>query len=351
MPKQSGIGQRLFANGYNISGDVGAVGSVATPLNLLDVTGLDKGAVERITGVADASMEFNCFFNPTSGAAHELLRELVGKRFANSATFERGPVEMLYLMGAAVDMPVFFMMGYQIEYGWSRGEDGSLSGTVSVQGSSETQRHNGTPRVPARDIPEHRPKWGIVKGYTNGEQLALTGLDADKLYVVHVNEPVTVVPAGGGSAVITAPGNVPYYATFKGVTGLTIPAFSGTAVGAVPNTAVTATATGTAVVAGGAVTGVPNVTVGEDGSDYATAPIVTVTIDAPTSGTQATATGMATISNGAVTAVTVSITNGGSGYSTATPPSVTIAIAAPPSNAVSGQVLIPPSGVVAEFDE
>lgn len=64
---------------------------------------------------------------------------------------------------------------------------------------------------------------------------------------------------------------------------------------------------------------ISSITVTYGGSGYSAAPAVTIT--PPASGTTATAT--ATISGGAVTGIT--ITNAGSGYSTSSPPGVTIA--------------------------
>ena len=48
MAKQSGLGQRLYLGGYDLSGDVGASDNASTPTPLLTVQSIDKQAVERI---------------------------------------------------------------------------------------------------------------------------------------------------------------------------------------------------------------------------------------------------------------------------------------------------------------
>ena len=45
MAKQSGLGQRLYVGGFDISGDVGSIDNASTPTALLDVTGIDKLAI------------------------------------------------------------------------------------------------------------------------------------------------------------------------------------------------------------------------------------------------------------------------------------------------------------------
>lgn len=64
MAKSSGLNMRLFVDGYDISGDTQAVGRVGGGPAVLDTTGLDKEAFERIGGRRDGAMDVTTFFNP-----------------------------------------------------------------------------------------------------------------------------------------------------------------------------------------------------------------------------------------------------------------------------------------------
>ena len=50
MAKKAGLGQSLFQGNFDISGDTSAISSWSTPVGMLDVTGIDKSAFERIQG-------------------------------------------------------------------------------------------------------------------------------------------------------------------------------------------------------------------------------------------------------------------------------------------------------------
>src|SRR5690349_7370104 len=76
MAKQSGLGDNLYIDGNNVSGDVGSLDTIATPVNLLDVTGIDKLAHERIAAVRSGEIKFTAFFNAAVGKTHSVLKTL-----------------------------------------------------------------------------------------------------------------------------------------------------------------------------------------------------------------------------------------------------------------------------------
>lgn len=77
MPKTSGLGAALYLDGYDLSGDIGAIGKIAGGPALLDVTSIDKFANERIGGVRDGGISFSAFFNPTiTVQEHDRLKTL-----------------------------------------------------------------------------------------------------------------------------------------------------------------------------------------------------------------------------------------------------------------------------------
>lgn len=74
MAKQSGLGNDLFVDGYQLGGDVGSLSGLGWVRNLLAVTGITKSAPERIPGLADASLDFQSFFNDATAQEHLVLR-------------------------------------------------------------------------------------------------------------------------------------------------------------------------------------------------------------------------------------------------------------------------------------
>lgn len=122
MAKQTGLGDRLLASGYDISGDTQSIGNLSTPIATIEQTGIDKYAMERNFGLSDAQGEFTAFFNDADDAAHEVLSSL-----------PRSNGHLMYLRGAAAGNAAFAVVGKRIDYAGSRGDDGSLTFGVNFQ--------------------------------------------------------------------------------------------------------------------------------------------------------------------------------------------------------------------------
>jgi hypothetical protein len=121
MTKQAGLGDGFYLDGYDLSGDVGALGRIGGGLaGTQDVTGIDKSAMERIGLARDGSLEWTSFFNPALAAAHPVLSAL--------PTTDRIAT---YCRGRLLGSPAACMVGKQANYDPSRAADGSL--TISVQ--------------------------------------------------------------------------------------------------------------------------------------------------------------------------------------------------------------------------
>jgi hypothetical protein len=97
------------------------------------VTSISSSAVERIPGLLDGEMSFATWFDPATALSHAALSTL--------PTTDR---TAMYFHGTTVGNPAGALTGKQINYDWSRGQDGSLAGTVQVLG-------NGSP-----------VEWGIM---------------------------------------------------------------------------------------------------------------------------------------------------------------------------------------------
>lgn len=122
MAKQSGLGDHLLVSGYNVSGDIGSLSRIGGGPAALEVTGIDKGARERIGGLRDGSMEFNAYFNPGANRAHE--------RFAALPTADQG---VTYLRGLGLGAAGASMVAKVISYNGTRASDGGLTFAVAAQ--------------------------------------------------------------------------------------------------------------------------------------------------------------------------------------------------------------------------
>lgn len=122
MTKQSGIGGNLYLGGYDLSGDVGVINAVRDSGNLFEVTGIDKGAVERIPGLADGEISFTAFFNDAALAAHAALK-------ARGS----GDKHLTYAVGTTLGKAGAALVGKQVDYAGARGADGSIAFSVQAQ--------------------------------------------------------------------------------------------------------------------------------------------------------------------------------------------------------------------------
>tara|TARA_Y100000310_G_scaffold145001_1_gene144357 strand:- start:367 stop:1113 length:747 start_codon:yes stop_codon:yes gene_type:complete len=120
MAKKSGLGQEFYIHGYDLSGDVGSLDGVGAPRGLLDITAINKSAVERLNGRSDATLSFNTWFNDATEQEHAALSGLV--------TTDR---IVLWAMGGSTGDAACAFPAKQLDYDGSRGADGSLAFSVS----------------------------------------------------------------------------------------------------------------------------------------------------------------------------------------------------------------------------
>jgi hypothetical protein len=125
MAKQSGLGDQLFVDGYDIGADVSAIGSLSTPRETLPATGITKFAMERLFGKRDGLAEFTTYFNDAALQEHIALKGL-----------PRTDVQVMYLRGTTLGNEMIGLVGKQINYDPTRGDDGSFTFGVSVQANA-----------------------------------------------------------------------------------------------------------------------------------------------------------------------------------------------------------------------
>ncbi len=88
--KLTGLGSNFYIGGYDLSGDVNALGTISTPVATLDVTAINKFAMERRATIADGQMSFTTVYDTDAGAEHLALSgmprtDTIGAFFAGTA--------------------------------------------------------------------------------------------------------------------------------------------------------------------------------------------------------------------------------------------------------------------------
>lgn len=121
MPKQSGLGDNLFVGGYDIGGDINTIGSVSTPRETLPSTGITVFAQERMFGKRDGMAEFTSYWNVATDRVFDALSSL-----------PRTDVHVMYCRGEGIGNEALCLVGKQVDYNPSRGDDGSLLSTTSI---------------------------------------------------------------------------------------------------------------------------------------------------------------------------------------------------------------------------
>ncbi len=131
MAKQSGLGDYFACDNSSgslkdISNDVTNLG-VNVGQNLLDITGLDKSAMERLIALGDGSFTLTGVFNATANMSHAVFSVRTGTR---TVDYKIG--------GNTASNPYLTMECLVDSYNLSRGADGSLTWTAGLQLQSGT---------------------------------------------------------------------------------------------------------------------------------------------------------------------------------------------------------------------
>lgn len=151
MTVESAIGSRFFFGGYDISGDVGQIGTARLTVSPIDVTSIDVSAAKRIRGRIEGELAWNVFFNDAAAQEHVALKSLA----------RTDQYAMWAHQCAAIGDSGIAMKGKQINYDWNLGQDGGLLGSVQMLGQ-------GTPIEPGVLL---TPGKRTDTGATNGSSL------------------------------------------------------------------------------------------------------------------------------------------------------------------------------------
>lgn len=123
---RTGLGMNLYVGGRDLSNDIGQLDAVEQTRGLLDATGLDKSAVERLHGLQSGRIAFTGFFNDATDQEHDALKGL-----------PTADVIVMLFHSTTLGDEAAGIIGKQIGYGWTRGADGSLGITTEVQSDDD----------------------------------------------------------------------------------------------------------------------------------------------------------------------------------------------------------------------
>lgn len=130
MAKKSGLGHQFYADGYDISGDVGSIDTLTNPSDVIDDTGIDKQSHERIHGLASGSLTWSGFFNDATDAMHDALKALRQTSWILS-----------WCLGTTRGDQVANLEAVQVDYNYNRVAGGGL--TNQIIGESEKDQGVG----------------------------------------------------------------------------------------------------------------------------------------------------------------------------------------------------------------
>lgn len=122
--KQSGLGDGLLIDQYDVSGDIQSVSDVGGGPAPGEFTGINKFAFERKGLVRDGRSETTNFFNDADDAVHEALSSL--------PLTDR---QITYQRGTSLGSPAACLIAKQGNYDWERAEDGMIIATTQAQGN------------------------------------------------------------------------------------------------------------------------------------------------------------------------------------------------------------------------
>ena len=121
MAKQSGLGVGLLVGGVNLSGDIGSISKIGGGPAALDLTGIDKSALERVGGKRTGEIAYSSWFNKDAGASHLTHRAL-----------PTTDVAVMYRHGTTLGNPGAACVAKQVNYDPTLGTDGSLSFAIQA---------------------------------------------------------------------------------------------------------------------------------------------------------------------------------------------------------------------------
>jgi len=124
MAKTTGLGERLFLNEFDLSGDVGALGTIGTSQGQQELPSLRDAAQRRLGLLKDASLAYTAYFDAAAGGSHPVLSTLPQSALVS------------WFTGTAAGDQTGSMIANATEYTPTRGADGSLVAAIAAQANA-----------------------------------------------------------------------------------------------------------------------------------------------------------------------------------------------------------------------
>src|SRR5690349_2105227 len=117
VSKESGLGAGFLIGGYDVTGDVTALGAIGGGPKLTEAcTGIDKLGYERLGLTRDGKADVTNWFNPAANMSHKRLSVL-----------PRTDVQAQYWHRQVIGRPVACITAVQPNYDGNRANDGSFT--------------------------------------------------------------------------------------------------------------------------------------------------------------------------------------------------------------------------------
>jgi hypothetical protein len=122
MAKENGLGMAIIVDDAagtprTISNDVTNL-SWATPRGVMDTTGVDKSAFERLLLHADMTLDLNGVFNDASNMSHDVFKTVPSTSVPRTSTLQHS--------GQELEAELLFT-----DYSFTRGQNGELTWSTS----------------------------------------------------------------------------------------------------------------------------------------------------------------------------------------------------------------------------
>jgi hypothetical protein len=124
MTTLTGLANKLYIGGRDLSGDIGSLSRIGGSKATLDFTSIEDEGMRRKGGLRDGSIEFVSYFNNATGQAHPTFSAL-----------PTTDVVCTYGAGTTLGDISACLVGNQINYDPNRGNDGSLTNTTQMLGN------------------------------------------------------------------------------------------------------------------------------------------------------------------------------------------------------------------------
>jgi hypothetical protein len=123
MAKQSGIGDKFYVGGRDLSGNVTSVDTLMARRAVLDTPTIDSSGMVRLQGQADGEIAVTSWFDDGTNLEHAAFSAL-----------PTGDIVVLYCRGSAADSPAAGLVAKQINYDGAKSQDKALAMNVQCLG-------------------------------------------------------------------------------------------------------------------------------------------------------------------------------------------------------------------------